>query len=488
MLEKHETPNQTAPIERSSNQLVRIGLNLELWITPGGKVMVRLPKGENVALRSSQTQQVLRRCYRHATGKPATERQLALALDEIEGEAHLFAPKHEPKIRVAGHGEELFVDLANEDGEVVRISSEGWTITKDKVPVFFVRSPAARSLPQPTRGGSLDDLKPYVNVDEEEFPLLTGFIIGSFHPDGPYPVLTIRGEQGSAKSTTVRFVRALIDPNHPPMATINASSLSAAAANNWIIAADNVSSISPTLSDLICQVATGGGLASRQLYTNNSQSVVSAKRPVILNGIGTFVTRPDLLERTIMLELPTISPEKREREKVLDENFKEAGPGIMGAIFDALSRALRDLEAVHLDRMPRMADHCHWVVAATGDYSYPDELAKHQSIVSGEIVSNELIVEFIRDFLNDRPDGVWTGALNELLQGLERLAETKPASTARRLPGSATQLSNELERLKPQLSGLGIEYEKLPRTSKSRPVRLRLCDAGDAVTGGKDEG
>ena len=42
--------------------------------------------------------------------------------------------------------------------------------------------------------------------------LFVGYLVGMFGP-GPFAILAIYGEQGSAKSTLCRIIRQLIDPN-----------------------------------------------------------------------------------------------------------------------------------------------------------------------------------------------------------------------------------------------------------------------------------
>jgi len=60
----------------------------------------------------------------------------------------------------------------------------------------------------------------------------------------------------------------------------------------------SISSIPDGLSDCVCQLAFGGGLASRTLFTNDERSVIYAERPVILIGIGDIVVRGDLRDRS----------------------------------------------------------------------------------------------------------------------------------------------------------------------------------------------
>jgi len=49
----------------------------------------------------------------------------------------------------------------------------------------------------------------------------------------------------------------------------------------------------PQQQDALCTLSTGGGYASRQLYTNSDEHVMETKRPVMINGINAIATQPD---------------------------------------------------------------------------------------------------------------------------------------------------------------------------------------------------
>ena len=71
-------------------------------------------------------------------------------------------------------------------------------------------------LPLPSRGGSIDLLRPYVNLSDDGFRAMIAWLTAALRPVGPYPILSLHGEQGSAKSTLarrmMRFARPLVRP------------------------------------------------------------------------------------------------------------------------------------------------------------------------------------------------------------------------------------------------------------------------------------
>src|SRR6185295_4626978 len=112
----------------------------------------------------------------------------------------------------------------------------------------------------PLRGGSIERLRAYVNLGEEDYRLLVGWMATALLPNGPYPILAVHGEQGSTKSTLVRVIRRLIDPQTSPVLVQPRSTrdLMVSALGGWLLAYDNISSLSNWLSDSLCQLATGG--------------------------------------------------------------------------------------------------------------------------------------------------------------------------------------------------------------------------------------
>src|SRR5262249_3576946 len=68
-------------------------------------------------------------------------------------------------------------------------------------PVRFRRAAGMLPLPVPERGGSIEVLRPFLNVSSNnDFVLLIAWLLAALRPSGPYPLLAMLGEQGSAKT------------------------------------------------------------------------------------------------------------------------------------------------------------------------------------------------------------------------------------------------------------------------------------------------
>ena len=84
----------------------------------------------------------------------------------------------------------------------------------------------------------------------------------------------------------------------------------------------SISAIPDWLSDCVCQLAFGGGFASRTLFTNDERSVIYAQSPVILVGITDFVLRGDLRDRSVFLHMTAI-PDDSTRSDLRSERTRK---------------------------------------------------------------------------------------------------------------------------------------------------------------------
>jgi hypothetical protein len=261
------------------------------------------------------------------------------AITQLEGLAVYEGQQHEVHVRVAALGMTIYVDLGNEAWEAVKITSSGWTVVTDP-PVKFIRPEGMLPLPNPVPGGELGDLRRFINVTDEDWPLVAGFIISMFHPHGPYPILNLHGEQGSAKSSAAKWLRRLVDPYSPihrgrPR---NEHDLVIAASRAWVLSFDNLSAVAEWFSDALARLSTGGGFGARQLYSDDEERRFDDRRPIILNGIEELATRPDLLDRSILVTLPQL--QEYVEEATLEQEFTAAWPQLLGACLDAAVWAL----------------------------------------------------------------------------------------------------------------------------------------------------
>jgi hypothetical protein len=445
--------------------LLALVAGAEFFCTPEGDAYVTfegMGHSETWPVAAKEFERWLTRLFYLSQKKPPNAQTLADTIRALEAKAQFEGVKRPVFTRIAWHDGAIYLDLANETWEVVEITPAGWHIVVDP-PVRFRRTPGMQPLPRPEPGGSVHDLRPFVNVaDEESFRLMLAWLVAALRPTGPYPILVLQGEQGSAKSTTTRVLRALIDPSTIPLRSLprEERDFMIAAKNAWVLAFDNLSGLSPMMSDALCRLATGGGYATRALYSNDDEVLFNVQRPAILNGIDDLVTRQDLGDRVLLLPLPPISETARRDEEGFWQEFEALRPRILGALLDVLSEALHRLPDVKLTTLPRMADFARLATAAeialgweSGGFMAAYTGNRAEAIEVG--LEANPIAQAIRGLLAN--DHSWSGTASELLQDLGGHAETGSLDS-RIWPKTSQELGKQLRRLAPALRAIGIQY------------------------------
>jgi len=292
--------------------------------------------------------------------------------------------------------------------------------------------------------------------------LLLAWLVQTLRPQGPYPILILQGEQGSAKSTVERLLKAIVDPSTAPLRTTprNEHDLYIAATSAWVIAFDNISRLQPWLSDALCRLSTGGGFSTRTLYENREQELFDAMCPVILNGISDIATRPDLLDRAIILTLPEIEEDERRPESEVWEEFDGCRPAIFGALLSAVSAALRELPHTELEKLPRMADFALWATAAEGGFGW--EPGTFMRAYAGNLeeaidvaLETDPVAGAVLKFMEGKDE--WIGSATDLWQVLGKEVDEQIKQT-KAWPAASHTLAGRLTRLAPALRGKGMEY------------------------------
>jgi len=283
---------------------------------------------ETWPIRSKRFRSFLRRCHYQATGEAASAAEIRSALDLLEAWALFDGPERIVYIRTAEHDGHIYLDLADEHWRAVDIGPDGWRLIGFP-PVRFRRPAGMLPLPVPERGGSIETLRSFLNLpNRNDFVLIVAWLPAALRAGGPYPLLAISGEQGSAKTVLSKLLKALIDPNAAPVRALSRQEreLMIAANNGYLLAFDNLSGLPAWLSDALCRLATGGSFAVRQLYTDDEEMLFEAARPILLNGIEEVISRPDLGDRAISLTLTPIGEAQRRADAELWRSSKWRGP------------------------------------------------------------------------------------------------------------------------------------------------------------------
>ena len=424
-----------------------------------------------------------RQFFEDTGGAPSSE-ALQSALNVVEAKAHFDGPERPVFIRVGGSDGRLYLDLGDEAWRAVEIDASGWRVI-EKPPVRFRRAAGVKPLPMPVSGGSVQTLRSFLNVQSDaDFVLVVAWALACLRNRGPYPVIVLSGEQGSAKSTFSAILRALLDPNTAPLRALPREDrdLFIAASNGHVLAFDNVSGLPAWISDTLCRLASGGGFAVRQLYTDQDEVLFDAARPVILNGIEDIVTRPDLADRAVFLTLEPIPEECRRPEAELWAAFEAERPRILGVLLDAVVEGLKRLPDTHLPKLPRMADFALWATACetalwpTGTF-WSAYCGNRDEAVDG-VIDADPVATAVRAVMAKRTE--WTGTASDLLGALAEAAGER-VTKSKTWPDSPRALSGRLRRAATFLRKIGIEVA-FEREGQARTRVIRITAAPNPAT------
>lgn len=469
--------SETTKKKSQSSILIELIEEAELFHTSEGETFATIPIKDHLetwSLKSKGFRDWLSKRYYESERAIPNSQALQDALNTLHGIARHDGAEIETYIRLAAKDGCIWLDLCDEEWRMVKISTQGWQFVSD-APVKFRRTKGMKALPLPVSGGSVSSLRQLVNVSDEDWPLLISWLVAAFRPDYPFPVLVLHGEQGSAKSTVSKMLRNLIDPNIAPLRSEQRDErdLMLAATNGWIVALDNLSKLPVWLSDALCRLSTGGGFSTRTLYENDEETLFMAMRPIILNGIEELATRSDLLDRSLIIYLPAISPDKRKTEAEVWQEFEDIRPLVLGSLLDGVSHALRNIGHVHLEQKPRMADFALWATAA-GDALGLESEAFISAFMGNRESVNELALEAspiapaLVEFAQEK--GTWTGKSSELLKALnERVSDEMKKQQG--WPKRSNALSGAVKRIAPNLRAVGIECQ-MGRTKSGRFLTL----------------
>ena len=382
------------------------------------------------------------------------------ALTTAKGLARNLDDERRVFMRIAQADDTHYLDLGDESGRAVKITPGSWEMVDDP-PVMFYRTQNMRPLPEPDREGDFGLLWSVVNVPEPLQDLLTVLLCEWLRENTTHPLLELVGEQGSGKSWVSRCLRAVIDPNRVPLRAMPRKVEDAfiVASNSHLFTIENASKLGDDLQDSLCTLSTGGGYAARRLYSDSDESALDLKKPVLLNGISVLVTRADLLDRTVHVNLPRIK--NKVVESNLDEQFAGHLPGILGGLLDVFSGALAQLPKINIpsQKLPRLGDFALLGEAVyrklgRAEGEFLEDFGEMRKSAVLRILDSSPLGELLPEFIEARGNH-FTGTHKLLLDSFRQCAPDP-----KKLPASPKSLADDLRRLAPSLLETGILVEQ----------------------------
>lgn len=367
-------------------------------------------------------------------------------------------------IRIQKAWDAILYDLLDPSLSCVWIDSEWWRICEDN-PGYFKRW--KNSFPQvcPVGWGDISKMWNYINISDPKIrTLILTTIITRFIPDIQHPILMIHGPKWSAKSTFLEVLKALIDPSSKGLLSLpwESNALIHTFLSDYLLCYDNISKITNDTSDDLCRAVSGSSLSKRKLHTDSDDIIYKFKKAICINGINLEANQPDLLQRSVIIQLEAIT--NRITPSSFWAWFNDDLPGILWAIFTVLSDAIsiRDnMDDTHYE-YERLADFHKWGEAiCQALWNAPwhfSELLKENTGTHDEVaISSNLTTSTLMELMKNRKSWEWTAT--ELRGELHNIAAWM--GEARYLPATAHTLMNTLNRYKENLLSVWISITSL---------------------------
>jgi len=339
-------PHQVALVELAS-QVVRVhldqnGIPVALGpLGPRGRVeavpLTDHRLGDELLLRSTESGK-----------RPPSREQMDAMRSVLSARARRDGAIVRVHQRVGRHENgSVVLDLGDNEGRAIVMGREGVRIETDHG-MLFRRGHGYGQLPVPspeqldcTADGlqaawsRLVDWLTSMGMRRREAVLSAVALVRWLLPTGTFPLIELVGAAGSGKSTRLKQLCALLDPQTDGEAvsprSLEDREVMAACTSTAVIGVDNISKWSATEQDMVCRLATGAKFSTRELFTTAESRHVFAHVRVVIGCITPVITRSDLRDRALQVSLSA----PRNGLKTADEaaaEFQQAHAGLVGAL------------------------------------------------------------------------------------------------------------------------------------------------------------
>ena len=416
------------------------------------------------------------------------------AIDNLRAKAEFDEAVEEREIctRIGCNAGKIYLCLYDKEHRVIEIDAEGWRIIDEyEAPVLFIPS-SSGAIPIPERGGSINDLREFMNVNDDDFRLIVGWLLASLNPYVDRPILWVNGEKGYGKTELTNLLKKLLDPDATgALAPVDSvRDFKVVASSRYIVGLDNISKITKKWSDTFCRMVTGISFVSRKLYTDSTTFSIKSHNSLIINGKNLMPTYDDLEDRCFCITLQKLDKTNRKSKEKIKASFEEKRPKILGAFLDAVSAALKNTD-YKKDIDARMLDTCCFIIKAAdaGSLPFSDDdfiatiMKKRDETNSCEISSEPLAniiyamaEEKFKSEDNAAEIEVYSGTTRELF---EKVLQHALMEEKNELPQDTRTFGRRLREVTQEiLSQYGVTA-KFDRDSKNRRVTIMYNPSAD---------
>ena len=438
----------------------------------GGYYCIVEESGGNAAafpLYENDFRKALKKIYYTRFGEVLSVQDVQSAVEIIEIIGTDTTEEVEVCKRVFNNGFQYAYELNREEGTAVWIEHGEVSVEKTSGIIFRHAANYANQIEPNLRVQTsklLNYMRKHFNLSSDrEVKLLTLYLVTSLWGLRiNHPILVLTGEKGSSKSSSFKKLEELIDPKSSELGSgipRGSDGLEVRLYNGYFVTFDNLSSLSRKISDILAVAVTGGSFSKRALYRNADEIVLDLKAVVAVNGVSLVAKESDLLDRSVILTLRRITPDKVLTEEELWAEFEKDRPKMLGACFNVLAAALNDTEEVRIRNKIRMADFHVACVKVGRVLGIPEEevsdiLWENQKNINQRTLDEDVVALCVIELMQGRKE--YVNSMSGLLIDLLDVADSNgmPPTV---IPKTANHLRSRLDKTKSNLqSEYGITY------------------------------
>ena len=275
-------------------------------------------------------------------------------------------------------------------------------------PVVIVLNKEALALPKLTQRAELHLLNKYMNVEKYQRPLIHTFLVECAVANGQFSILQLLGQESTGKSTLIKILHKLIDPNEDVNVGLSDEwSFYIMASQTHLVDYDNLEkdTTHKWVNQALSRIATGTAYFKRKLHTNSGTNSIRTANPQIIASIEQVIDKSDVLSRSFVINLPIMDSKDFKLDSAFWDAFDNDYPYIFTGLVKAIQHVLKNKDKASRENLERMTES-HLVGRTLESFeglnwgmTYDDSLANNKEVVAETIIDEKPVAQWLKLYI-----------------------------------------------------------------------------------------
>ena len=275
-------------------------------------------------------------------------------------------------------------------------------------PVVIVLNKEALALPKLTQRAELHLLNKYMNVEKYQRPLIHTFLVECAVANGQFSILQLLGQESTGKSTLIKILHKLIDPNEDMNVGLSDEwSFYIMASQTHLVDYDNLEkdTTHKWVNQALSRIATGTAYFKRKLHTNSGTNSIRTANPQIIASIEQVIDKSDVLSRSFVINLPIMDSKDFKLDSAFWDAFDNDYPYIFTGLVKAIQHVLKNKDKASRENLERMTES-HLVGRTLESFeglnwgmTYDDSLANNKEVVAETIIDEKPVAQWLKLYI-----------------------------------------------------------------------------------------